>query len=99
MKYKRRRSRRNYVGRRRTERNRSKITLFLIILFAAAVFCGSVVLGNYLKDKAEISRENRENEEQGMAESTDTEKEQDIVSSTVLSVPEEIRSEIGRAHV
>lgn len=91
MKYKRRRVRRNYVGRRRTERNRSKITVSLIILFVIAVFVGSVVLGNYLKEKAEISKENRYNDE--IKETESSSGEGDIEPpENILKAPEELRS-------
>ena len=60
MRSKHRHNHRRYVGRRRTERNRSKITTVLIIIFTLAVIVGSVFLGNHLKKKAEISELNRE---------------------------------------
>ena len=103
MKYKRRRSHRNYVGRRRTERNRSKITVFLIILFSVAVFAGAVLLGNHLKEKAEISRENRYNEEQKQTETGETENAGESDSpAEALKAPEKMKSEYvdlnGEAH-
>lgn len=54
MKQKHRRGRR-YSGRRRTEKNRSRILTVLIIIFAVAIVIGSVFLGKYLKMKAELS--------------------------------------------
>lgn len=60
MRSKHRHNHRRYVGRRRTERNRSKLTTVLIIIFTLAVIVGSVFLGNHLKKKAEISELNRE---------------------------------------
>lgn len=59
MKSKNRRSHRSYSGRRRSERNRSKLAVVLIVLFIIAVVIGSVFLGKYLKTKAELSEANR----------------------------------------
>ncbi len=59
MKPKHRRSHR-YNGRRRTEKNRSVLLTVLIIIFIIVIVIGSVFLGKYLKIKAEISLEMRD---------------------------------------
>lgn len=50
-------------GKRRTEHNRSVLTIFLIIIFTIAVVIGTVILGKYLGEKSEHSRELRESDE------------------------------------
>ncbi len=62
MKSKHRRSRR-YSGRRRTEKNRSVLLTVLIIIFIIAIVIGSVFLGKYLKIKAELSLNMRDDNE------------------------------------
>ncbi len=59
MKSKHRRNRR-YSGRRRTEKNRSVLLLVLITVFIIIIVIGSVFLGKYLKMKAELSLEMRD---------------------------------------
>lgn len=72
MRPKHRHNHRRYSGRRRTERNRSKLTAVLILIFTLAVIVGSVFLGKYLKEKAEISALNREE----VTDTSDTDKTQ-----------------------
>lgn len=62
MKPKHRKSRR-YSGRRRTEKNRSVLLTVLIIIFIIAIVIGSVFLGKYLKMKAELSLNMRDDAE------------------------------------
>ena len=60
MRAKNRKKHRRYSGKRRSDRNRSKIAVLLIIVFIIAVFICSVYLGNHLKEKAEISEASRQ---------------------------------------
>lgn len=59
MKPKHRRNRR-YSGKRRTEKNRNVLLTVLIIVFIVIIVIGSVFLGKYLKMKAELSLEMRD---------------------------------------
>ncbi len=55
-----RRIRRRYAGRRKSERSRSKLVIFLVLLFTAAVVFLSVLLGLDLREKAEKRRQESE---------------------------------------
>lgn len=55
-----RRFRRHYVGRRKSERSKSKLIIFLVLLFTALVVFLSIKLGLQLRAKAEKVREESE---------------------------------------
>ncbi len=82
MKGKSRKRNRRYSGKRRNLRNRSKITVVLVILFIIAVVIASVFLGKYLKKKAEISEQNRLNEK---LDTVETENKTDGDEESILS--------------